>query len=106
MFINKIKKSATMQYLDKLTGGPLTIGGMLESMRICDEMSQVVFAKKLGISPTHLCDIEKGRKGVSPERAARFAQILGYSENLFVKLALQASVDKANLKLTVLLAPS
>jgi len=30
-----------------------------------EEMSQAVFAKRLGISSSHLCDIEKGRKVVS-----------------------------------------
>jgi transcriptional regulator with XRE-family HTH domain len=40
---------------------------------------QPELAKKLGISKSHLNDIEKGRKAVSPERAARFAKILGYA---------------------------
>ena len=30
-----------------------------------EEMSQVVFAKRLGISSSHLYDIEKGRRVVS-----------------------------------------
>ncbi|MBI4842082.1 MAG: helix-turn-helix transcriptional regulator [candidate division NC10 bacterium] len=48
-------------------------------------MSQAVFANELGISPSHLCDIEKGRKVVSPERAVRFATILGRSQQQFVR---------------------
>ncbi len=47
---------------------------------LSEEMSQVEFAKQLGISRSHLCDIEKGRKSVSVARAARFAKILGYGE--------------------------
>jgi len=64
-------------------------------------MTLAEFAKKLGISRQHLCDIEKGRKVVSPERAAKFAKILGYSREQFVALALQALLDEADLHLKV-----
>jgi plasmid maintenance system antidote protein VapI len=53
------------------------------------------------VSKAHLCDIEKGRKVVSPERAARFAELLGYSADQFVRLALQDVVDRAGLHYTV-----
>jgi plasmid maintenance system antidote protein VapI len=94
-------KSETMKALEEISGRPLTLGGLLESIRLADETSQVAYAKKLGISPTHLCDIEKGRKVVSPERAAKFAKILGYSKEQFVRLALQALVDQSGLKMQV-----
>jgi plasmid maintenance system antidote protein VapI len=64
-------------------------------------MPQTAFARKLDISPSHLCDIEKGRKVVSPERAARFAKILGRSAEQFVRLSLQELVDEAGLKMKV-----
>jgi transcriptional regulator with XRE-family HTH domain len=64
-------------------------------------MAQVDFAARLGVSRSHLCDIEKGRKTVGAARAARFAKILGYSPESFVALALQAQVRDAGLKLTV-----
>ena len=32
----------------------------------------------LGVSRSHLCDVEKGRKVVSPERAAAWAKLLGF----------------------------
>ncbi len=94
-------KSDTMKFLENAAGRPLTLGGLLESIRLGEEMSQAEFARKLRISASHLCDIEKGRKVVSPERAARFARILGRSEPQFVRLALQELVDEAGLKLTV-----
>lgn len=77
------KKSETMKVLETAAGRPLSIGGLLESIRVGEEMSQSAFAKKLGVSPSHLCDIEKGRKVVSPERAARFAKTLGRSREQF-----------------------
>ena len=64
-------------------------------------MSQAEFSKRLRISASHLCDIEKGRKVVSPERAARFAKILGRSQQQFVRPALQELVNEAGLKLKV-----
>ena len=94
------KKSDAMKFLESLVG-KLTFGGLIEAMRQAEEMSQVEFAKKLGISKQHLCDIEKGRKFVSPERAARFARILGHSEQSFVALALQDIVNQGGLKLKV-----
>ena len=95
------KKSAAMKFLDELVGTPQSFGDMLENIRECDELSQKEFAKKLKISPSHLCDIEKNRKVVSPERAARFAKILGYSQPIFVKYAIQAMLDQAGLKFKV-----
>ena len=62
------KKSEAMKFLEEVSGRVLTLGGLLESIRLGEEMSQASFAKKLGVSASHLCDIEKGRKVVSPER--------------------------------------
>lgn len=81
--------------------GPVTLGGMLCSLRICDEISQSEFARTLGISRSHLCDVEKGRKVVSPERAAAWAKILGFPPTVFVKLSLQEQLDKAGVKMNV-----
>lgn len=81
--------------------GPLTLGDMLWSIRMCDELSQTEFAKILGVNRSHICDIEKGRKVVSPERAAAWAKILGYPDTVFVQLALQEELDKAGVKMNV-----
>ena len=97
----KRKKSASMKFLEDLTGGPLSLGKFLQSIRLGEEMSQVEFSEQLGISKSHLCDIEKGRKLVSPERAAKYAKILRYSPEQFVRLALQDEVEKAGLKFKV-----
>ena len=94
-------KSDTISYLERIAGRPLTLGGLIESIRLGEEVSQTAFARKLGVSPSHLCDIEKGRKIVSPERAARFAKILGRSPEQFVRLSLQELVDEAGLKMLV-----
>jgi transcriptional regulator with XRE-family HTH domain len=97
----KAKKSEAMKLLEKLAGGPLTIGRAVESIRKGEELSQDECAKKLGVSKSHLCDVEKGRKTVTPERAAKWARILGFPESVLVRLALQAELDAAGLKYKV-----
>jgi transcriptional regulator with XRE-family HTH domain len=94
-------KSAAMRFLEERAGGTLTFGRLLESIRLGEEASQAAFARTLGISRSHLCDIEHGRKSVSLERALRFAEILGYPKEQFVRLALQAMVEEAGLRLRV-----
>ena len=95
------KKSSTRKFLERMTGGPVTLSKLIEAIRLGEEVSQAEFAKRLKISRSHLNDIEKGNKAVSPERAARFAHALGHSEERFVELALQSLVDQAGLKLKV-----
>ncbi len=99
-------KSEAMRFLESVAGGPLTLGDLLHSIRVGEELSQAEFARRLEISKSHLCDIEKGRKTVSPKRAARFAQRLGYNEAQFVRLALQGQVEDAGLAFEVRLAPA
>jgi transcriptional regulator with XRE-family HTH domain len=94
-------KSEAMKLLEKLAGGPLTLGRAVESVRKSEALSQDECAKRLGISKSHLCDVEKGRKTVSPERAARWAHILGYPESVLVRLAIQGELDAAGLKYRV-----
>lgn len=101
MSIKKKPKSDAVKFLERLTGGPLTLARLIQSIRLGEEETLAEFAKRLGVSRQHLCDIEKGRKVVSPERAARFAMVLGYSKEQFVALALQALVDQADLHLKV-----
>ena len=85
----------------KVTGGPVTLGKLLEAIRLSEEATQIEFAKRLSISKSHLNDIEKGRKWVSPERAARYAKILKYSTERFVVLSLQEIIDEAGLRFQV-----
>jgi hypothetical protein len=69
----KEKKSDAVKFLEKLAGGPLTLGRLLRSIRLGEEMTLKSFSKLLGVSLHHLSDIENDRRVVSPERAAKFA---------------------------------
>jgi transcriptional regulator with XRE-family HTH domain len=81
--------------------GKMTVGEFLRSWRLSEEISQKQFAKKLKISAANLCDIEKGRKAVSPEKAEEIAHILGYSATVLVKLALMEQLESAGLHYVV-----
>jgi hypothetical protein len=65
------------------------------------DISQVDFAKKLKISRANLCDLEKERKLVSPERAAKFARILKVPESAMIRMALQDMLRAAYLDYSV-----
>lgn len=95
------KKSETMQFLEKLTGGPLTIAELLYALRKSDDLTQQEFSEKLEISKQHLCDIERGRKGVTPARAAVFATKLGQPPAFFIQLALDEELKNAGLKIKI-----
>ncbi|MEZ4741686.1 MAG: helix-turn-helix transcriptional regulator [Bdellovibrionota bacterium] len=90
-------KSKAKKFLENLTDGPLTIGGLLWAIREGEELSMAAFAEQLGISRSHLNDIEKGRKPVSPQKAAEYALTLGYSDQQFIRLALQDLLNRNDL---------
>lgn len=102
MTTNKKKVS---EYLDSKYG-ELSLGDFIRSLRESEEISQTDFASKLKISRANLCDIEKNRKLVSPERASRFSKILNFPEKFFVKLAIEDLLRQAKLKYQVELSAS
>jgi len=99
-----IKSKMTQQSLkdiEKITGVKLTLGKLIWAIRQADEISQVNFADKLNITKQHLCDIEHNRKSISPKLAASYAEILGYSTEQFIRLALQDLVDREGLNVQI-----
>jgi transcriptional regulator with XRE-family HTH domain len=102
----KYSAQDTIKFLDKLAGTKLTLGKLINSIRLGDELSQVEFANKIGISRQQLCDIEHNRKTISPKLAAKYATILGYSSSQFIRLALQGIVDKDHLNVVVEIKPT
>ncbi len=86
--------------------GKRTIGSFLRSWRLSQEITQADFARKIGVSRANLCDIEMGRKGVSPEKAAEIADAVGYSVNVLVEMAVEEQLAAAGLKFSVSLKPA
>ena len=97
-------KSDATKFMESLCG-PLTFGDHLDFWRYSYEISQADCARKLGITRAQLCDIEKGRRLVSPAMAAKFARILGEDESLFVELATQDQFRRAGLRYAVNVTP-
>ncbi|HRD71388.1 MAG TPA: helix-turn-helix transcriptional regulator [Legionella sp.] len=91
----------TLEYLENLIGEKLTLGSFILAIRQGEELSQVEFAKALGVSRQVLCDIEHGRRIISPKKAAEYAELLGYSKKQFVRLCLQDMIDRDHLGLIV-----
>jgi transcriptional regulator with XRE-family HTH domain len=101
MTTRKSKGSSGSDLERRVLGGPLTFGAAVEALRVGEEISQAAFARKLRVSRQYLCDVEKGRRLVSPEQAARFAKAFGHLPNVLVRLALQDAVRASGLKLKV-----
>ena len=97
---NKVTKK-TLRSIEKITGEKLTLGRLLWAIRESEEINQVDFARKLGISKQHLCDLEHNRKSTSPKLAAEYARKLGYSANQFIRLSLQDVIDRSGLNVSV-----
>lgn len=84
----------TLKALEEIIGYKPTLGTMLRSMRKCEEMSLAEFAKILKITPQKLCDIEQGRRFISPKMAAEFARLLGDSPDFFVLQCLEDELER------------
>ena len=99
------KTNKTLQILEKMIGYKPTLGTMLRSIREAENMTQLEFAKLLEIPPQKLCDIEKGRRFISPKTAEEFAKKLGDSPEYFVIRCLQDELDrnKIHVRLDILL---
>lgn len=101
MTIKSKINSATLKKLEVASGKKLTLGNFLWAIRQGEEMSQVEFAEILGVSKQYLCDLEHGRRFVSPKAAMEYAEKLGYSVPQFVRLCLQDMVDRDGVHLLV-----
>jgi transcriptional regulator with XRE-family HTH domain len=101
MSIKSKMTQKTLKDIEKITGSKLTLGKLIWAIRQADEISQVDFADKLDITRQHLCDIEHGRKSVSPKLAAKYAKILGYSEEQFIRLSIQDLLDRDGLNVQI-----
>lgn len=88
------------EYLEKSVG-KLTLGKAIRSIRHGEGVSQIDFAKQLGVSKQFLCDLEHDRKIVSAEKAKKFAENLGYSSEQFIALAIQDALKHDGIHMIV-----
>ena len=80
-----------------------SFGTFLRSIRESDNISQAELARRLDVSRQFLNAIEAERKAVGVELASRIADALGYSEELFLELAIRDQLLRAGKKFTVTL---
>ena len=95
------KNREAMDFLEQLTGGPLTFGEALVAVRDREGVTQAELARMAGVTRSTICDLEKGRTFPSPELAAKNARLSNHDEAQFVRLAFQDQVRKAGLRLRV-----
>ncbi|MCC6811839.1 MAG: helix-turn-helix transcriptional regulator [Deltaproteobacteria bacterium] len=86
--------------LEKLDGA-LTFGRFLLGERTRAGLTQEEAGRTLGISRQMVCDIEKDRKFVSVELAAKLARTFGVSPTAALTTCLQDQVRRAGLRFTV-----
>lgn len=83
--------------------GHITFGETLRNFREIKGYSQVECSKLLGITKQELCNIEKGRKFVSVERAVVFAKALKIGAKVFVIRVLEDELYRAGIKAEVII---
>ena len=81
--------------------GVITFGTFLKTARTSLNLTQAEMGKKLGVSKSVICDIEKTRQLVSPKLALKIAKKAKLSEKLAVKLCLQDQLNKDNIKMKI-----
>ena len=99
------RRSFSVKDLEKRMG-KLTVGEMLHSWRASEELSLKEFGGLIGMSVANLCDIEKGRKGVSPEKAEQIAKAIGVPPALLIRLSIEESLKAAGLRYQVEIRPA
>jgi transcriptional regulator with XRE-family HTH domain len=62
-------------------------GAILRHLRGKAKLSLATAAEKVGISATHLCNLEKGKRSISPELRDGLMQVYGYSPSSFKNFA-------------------
>lgn len=78
-----------------------SLGNFLKSHRLGEKLSQVDFAKHLGISKQRLCDLEHDRGNVSIQLCKELAEKLELPPEWLVKLSLEHQLKKEGLNLKV-----
>jgi len=86
--------------------GKLTVGGVLHAWRVSEAKSLKDFGKLIGMSVANLCDIQKGRTGVSPKKAKQIAEAIGVPPTLLVRLSLDETLQAAGLRYIVEVKPA
>ena len=94
------KRTTARHQLERLAGGSLTLAMLMAAIREGEVWSLAEMAAKLRVTRAHVAAIESG-KPVSANAAARYARLLGYDVEQFVRLALQDQLRRTGLRYRV-----
>jgi DNA-binding XRE family transcriptional regulator len=89
-------KEASKVFEDTL--GPFSFAIFMVGIRTTLDLTQVEMAKKLGISKSALCEVEKGRTFVSVETAVKYAKKCGFSQTVALQACFQDQLRRAKIK--------
>ena len=96
-----IKKFMSYEKMKKTFKLNSSFAELIKTHRLCEEKSQTEYARSLNISPQTLCDLEKGCRIPSPKRAFLIAQKIAVLPDYAVESALNDSLKKQELNLSV-----
>jgi transcriptional regulator with XRE-family HTH domain len=98
-----IKQNDTLNALDETQKiwDNMTFGGLVRSLRISDEISQVALAKKIGVSKQFLSDVEHNRKDVGISFAKKMAEALDYSIEPLIELLIRDQLKRQHLNYVI-----
>ena len=94
------KKKSAREILEKNLG-PLTFGMYFRVARDLLELTQEEMGKKLNISRSAVCEIEKGRHLVSPKLALKIAKKAKLSPTQAIRLCLQDQLRRDKINMTI-----
>lgn len=98
-----IKSSGTINALDatKDIWNEMTFGGLVHSLRLSEEITQVDLAKRVGVSKQFLSDVEHNRKDVGIAFAKKLSDALGYSIEPLIELLVRDQLRRQHLNYIV-----
>ena len=85
--------------------GPMTFGAFLTAVRTSLDVTQADLARRLKVSRSMVCDIEKGRVIVSPGLEVKIASLGGFPEKMAVKYFLQDQLRRAKISMKIEVKP-
>jgi transcriptional regulator with XRE-family HTH domain len=98
-----IKPNETLNALDatKDVWEKMTFGGLVQSLRMSDEITQVDLAKRISVSKQFLSDVENNRKDVGISFAKKIAEALDYSIEPLIELLIRDQLRRQHLNYIV-----
>ena len=85
----------------KGTWDVMTFGGLVRSLRMSDDISQVELAKRMSVSKQFLSDVEHDRKDVGMGFAKKIAEALDYSIEPLIELLIRDQLRRQHLNYIV-----